>query len=61
MINHNAQKSSGFLNTLHDLSYMINHVMYFGLNQKPEHFTGLPDIMIKFLIAVRSICRLLQI
>ena len=24
--------------------------MYFGLNQKPEHFTGLRDIMIKFLI-----------
>ena len=30
MISHNAQKI--FKNTLYDLSYMINHVMYFGLN-----------------------------
>ena len=29
MVHHNAQKSSDFLNTLYDLSYMINHVNVF--------------------------------
>ena len=47
MINHNAQKSSDFLKyiirfVIYDQSYMINHVIYFGLKTMYEDSKNKP-------------------
>ena len=47
MINHNAQKSSDKSYTLYDVSYIINHVMYFGLKARIHCEIYLSDYFMK--------------